>query len=166
MQVHNLLDADVHLPTLRAWQAAGKIRLVGITHYSLSAFDDLERLLRRTEPVDFVQLPYSVATREAEKRLLPAAAERGAGVLVMRPFEEGELFRAVKGKPLPDWAVEIDCTTWSQVFLKFILSHPAVTAVLPATAKPDHLSENVRAGHGRLPDARLRRRIVDELGFR
>jgi aryl-alcohol dehydrogenase-like predicted oxidoreductase len=164
MQVHNLLDVRAHLPTLRAWKEQGRVRHVGITHFATSAFDELEQLLA-TERLDFVQLPYSVASREAEARLLPAAAANGAAVLVMRPFEEGELFRAVKGRPLPAWAAEIDCTRWSQVFLKFILSHPAVTAVLPATADPDHLAENVRAGTGRLPDAPLRRRIVAELGL-
>ncbi|HYG69010.1 MAG TPA: aldo/keto reductase [Anaeromyxobacteraceae bacterium] len=164
VQVHNLLDVRAHLPTLRAWKEQGRIRYVGITHYARSAFDELERLLA-TERLDFVQLPYSVASREAEKRLLPAASANGAAVLVMRPFEEGELFRAVKGRPLPPWAAEIDCTRWSQVFLKFILSHPAVTAVLPATSNAEHLAENVRAGTGRLPDARLRRRIAQDLGL-
>jgi aryl-alcohol dehydrogenase-like predicted oxidoreductase len=164
MQVHNLVDVRAHLPTLNAWKEAGRIRHVGITHYATSAFDELEQLLA-TEPLDFVQLPYSLASREAEQRLLPAAAAHGAAVLVMRPFEEGELFRAVKGRALPDWAAEIGCTRWSQVFLKFILSHPAVTAVLPATSNPDHLAENVRAGTGRLPDARLRRRMIQDLGL-
>jgi aryl-alcohol dehydrogenase-like predicted oxidoreductase len=161
-QVHNLLDVETHLPTLRAWKAAGRIRYLGITHYTASAFDDLERLLR-AGPVDFVQLPYSVATRGAEARLLPAAAETGTAVLVNRPFEEGELFRRVKGRPLPDWAAELGCTAWSQVFLKFILAHPAVTCVIPATSKPAHLDENLRAGHGPLPDAALLRRIVRAL---
>jgi aryl-alcohol dehydrogenase-like predicted oxidoreductase len=164
MQVHNLVDVRAHLPTLNAWKEEGRIRHVGITHYATSAFDELEQLLA-TEHVDFVQLPYSLASREAEQRLLPAAAAHGAAVLVMRPFEEGELFRAVKGHALPAWAAEIGCTRWSQVFLKFILSHPAVTAVLPATSNPDHLAENVRAGTGRLPDARLRRRMIQDLGL-
>lgn len=164
MQVHNLLDVRAHLATLREWKAQGRIRFIGITHFATSAFDDLEQLLA-TERLDFVQLPYSLASREAEARLLPAAVANGVAVLVNRPFEEGELFRAVQGRPLPGWAPELGCTRWSQVFLKFILAHPAVTAVLPATANPDHLSENVRAGTGRLPDARLRRRIVQDLGF-
>jgi aryl-alcohol dehydrogenase-like predicted oxidoreductase len=162
LQVHNLLDWQAHLPTLRALKAAGRIRYVGITHYALDAFDDLERLLR-SESLDFVQLPYSVATREAERRLLPAAAETGTAVLVMRPFEEGALFRAVRGKPLPGWAKEVGATAWSQLFLKFILAHPAVTAVLPATADPRHLAENVGAGQGPLPDEGLRRRIAAAL---
>jgi len=159
IQVHNLLDVEVHLATLRARKAAGEVRYVGITHYLPSAFGDLERLLRKEE-LDFVQLPYSVAVREAEARLLPAAAETGTAVLVNRPFEEGALFALVKGKPLPGWAADIGCTAWSQVFLKFIVSHPAVTCVIPATARPRHLEENVGAGVGPLPDAELRRRIA------
>ena len=162
LQIHNLLDWRTQLATLRALKAAGEIRYLGITHYARSAFDELERLLR-TERLDFVQLPYSAATRDAEARLLPAAAERGAAVLVMRPFEEGELFRTVKGRPLPSWARELGATAWSQVFLKYILAHPAVTAVLPATANPRHLAENVGAGTGPLPDEALRKRIVREL---
>jgi len=164
LQIHNLLDWEVHLPTLRALRARGAIRYTGITHYSPSAFEEMEAILRK-ERVDFVQLPYSAATREAEARLLPAAAETGTAVLVMRPFEEGDLFRAVKGKPLPSWAAELGATAWSQVFLKFILAHPAVTAVLPATANPRHLAENVAAGTGPLPDAALRKRMERELRF-
>jgi len=162
MQVHNLLDWETHLPVLRDWKAKGRLRHVGVTHYSLGTFAQLERLLR-TEQLDFVQLPYSLATREAEKRLLPAAAETGTAVLVMRPFEEGALFRAVRGKPLPGWAAELDCERWSQVFLKYVLSHPAVTCVIPATSKPDHLSENLRAGVGPLPDEAMRRRMAESL---
>jgi aryl-alcohol dehydrogenase-like predicted oxidoreductase len=164
MQVHNLVDWREHLPAMREWKAAGKLRYVGVTHYSESAFDELERILRG-EKVDFVQLPYSVATRAAEARLLPAAAETGTAVLVMRPFEEGELFEAVKGKRLPPWAKGIGASAWSEVFLKWILGHPAVTAVIPATANPEHVAENVRAGLGPLPDAALRKRIVRELGY-
>jgi len=164
LQVHNLLDWETHLPTLRELASQRKIRYAGITHYSLSSFDEMEKLLRG-EKLDFVQLPYSVATRAAEKRLLPAASETGTAVLVMRPFEEGALFGAVKGKPLPAWAKEIGATAWSQVFLKFILSHPAVTAVLPATSNPKHLAENVQAGFGPLPDEKLRARMAEALRF-
>ena len=165
MQVHNLLDWREHLPTMRAWKAAGRIRYVGITHYAASAFAELESILR-TERVDFVQLPYSAARREAEARLLPAAAETGTAVLVMRPFEEGELFRMVKGRPLPTWAGELGAASWSEVFLRFILSHPAVTAVIPATSKVAHLEENLRAGRG-TPDVdpALRRRMERDLRF-
>ena len=163
LQVHNLLDWETHLPTLRDLKARGKVRYVGVTHYSRSAFAEVEKLLR-SEQLDFVQLPYSVASRDVERRLLPAAAEAGTAVLVMRPFEEGELFRAVKGRPLPEWTKEIGATSWSQVFLKFIVSHPAVTAVLPATSNPKHLAENVLAGFGPLPDEALRRRMAAEVG--
>jgi aryl-alcohol dehydrogenase-like predicted oxidoreductase len=165
MQVHNLLDWREHLPTLRAWKAAGRLRYVGITHYASSAFAEMESILR-TEGVDFVQLPYSAARREAEARLLPAAAETGTAVLVMRPFEEGELFRMVKGRPLPPWAGELGAVSWSEIFLRFILSHPAVTAVIPATAKVAHLEENLRAGTGTPEvDPALRRRMERDLRF-
>ncbi len=163
LQIHTLLDWRTHLPTLRDLRATGRIRYVGVTHYARSAFDELERILR-SERVDFVQLPYSAASREAEERLLPAAAETGTAVLVMRPFEEGALFRAVKGRPVPAWAQEVGATAWSQLFLKFILAHPAVTAVLPATANPRHLAENVAAGLGPLPDEALRRKIAAAVG--
>lgn len=164
MQIHNLLDWEAHLPALREGKAAGRYRYLGITHYAPAALGDLERLVRG-EALDFVQLPYSAASRDAEERLLPAAAETGTAVLVMRPFEEGELFRAVKGRPLPAWAGELGAATWSQVFLKFILAHPAVTAVIPATANPAHLDENVAAGVGPAPDAALRRRMARDLRF-
>ncbi len=162
LQVHNLLDWETHLPALRAWKEQGLIRYVGVTHYALSAFPLLERLLR-TERPDFVQLPYSLANREAEKRLLPAAADCGAAVLVMRPFEEGALFRAVEGRNLPAWAREAGAVSWGQFFLKYLVSHPAVTCVLPATSSPVHLADNLAAGDGALPDERLRRRMVDEI---
>jgi diketogulonate reductase-like aldo/keto reductase len=159
IQIHNLLDWRTHVPTLRAWKEAGTIRYWGITHYSLSAFDEMEQILRSEKP-DFVQLPYSVGVREAEKRLLPACAEAGAAVLVMRPFEGGSLFRDALKRPLPDWASEIECTSWAQVFLKFILGHPAVNCPIPATSNPKHMADDVRAGFGRLPDEPRRRRIV------
>jgi diketogulonate reductase-like aldo/keto reductase len=164
MQVHNLVDVATHLPVLREWKQAGRIRYLGITHYSHAAFGDLERLLRK-ESLDFVQLPYSLASREAERRLLPAARDTGTAVLVMQPFESGALFERVKGKPLPAWAADIDCTSWAQVFLKWILGHPAVTCPIPATSKPSHLADNVRAGLGRLPDESLRKKLVAELGL-
>lgn len=164
MQVHNLVDWRVHLPVMREWKAQGRFRYLGITHYATSAFAELEALLR-SEALDFVQLPYSAARREAAARLLPVAAETRTAVLVMRPFEEGDLFRAVKGRPLPAWAGELGARAWSEVFLKFILAHPAVTAVIPATAKPEHLDENLRAGRGPLPDAALRKRMERELRF-
>jgi aryl-alcohol dehydrogenase-like predicted oxidoreductase len=159
MQVHNLLDWETHLPVLREWKAEGRIRHLGVTHYAPSAFPLLERLLAR-ERLDFVQLPYSIASREAERRLLPAARDAGAAVLVMRPFEEGELFREVRGKPLPGWAGEVGATSWAQCFLKYVISHPAVTCAIPATRRPEHLADNLAAGRGPLPDERLRRRMA------
>jgi diketogulonate reductase-like aldo/keto reductase len=159
MQVHNLLDVDVHLPVLREMKAAKKIRYLGVTHYARSAFDDLERHIKSSK-LDFVQLPYSLAMRDAEARLLPAAKEHGVAVLVMEPFDKGNLFRKMKGKPLPDWASEFDCTSWAQFFLKFILGHPAVNCPIPATSDPAHLEDNVKAGFGRLPDDTLRARMV------
>ncbi len=136
-----------------------------MTHYLRSAFDELEQILR-TEKVDFIQLPYSIAARDAERRLLPAAQETGTAVLVMRPFESGELFSRVKGKPLPDFAREIECESWAQYFLKFILGHPAVTCPIPATANPKHVEDNLRAGFGRFPeDAAMRKRMIAHLGL-
>jgi diketogulonate reductase-like aldo/keto reductase len=163
MQIHNLLDWQTHLPVLREWKQQGKIRYLGVTHYARSAFADLEALITR-EKLDFVQLPYNVVDREAEKRLLPAAQASGTAVLVMRPFAEGALFDRVKGKPVPAWAAELDATSWAQLFLKFIVAHPAVTCPIPATSKARHMADNVKAGAGRLPDEALRRRIVEAVG--
>jgi aryl-alcohol dehydrogenase-like predicted oxidoreductase len=159
VQVHNLLDWQTHLPMLRAEKAAGRIRYIGVTHYALAAFAELEQMMR-LQAVDFVQLPYSVITREAEQRLLPVARDTATAVLVMRPFEEGALFQHVRGKALPSFAADIDCTSWAQLFLKFILGHPAVNAPLPATAKVAHLADDLAAGSGRLPDEKLRQRII------
>lgn len=162
LQVHNLLDWQTHLPVMRELRDAGQIRYLGITHYAQSSFAEMERLLR-TEQLDFVQLPYSVNVRAAEARLLPVAADTGTAVLVMRPFEEGALFGQVKGRALPAWATELGFASWAQLFLAFILGHDAVTCVLPATAKPQHLAENVRAGVGPLLDAKLKQRLIAEL---
>jgi aryl-alcohol dehydrogenase-like predicted oxidoreductase len=159
IQVHNLLDLDTHLKTLRAWKDAGKVRYIGITHYTVSAQAELARVLAR-EKLDFVQFNYSPVTRDAEARLLPLAAERGVAVLVNRPFEDGALFQAVRAKPLPGWAAELDVTSWGQLALKFIASHPAVTCIIPATAKVAHLKDNLAGGRGRLPDARQREAIA------
>lgn len=158
LQVHNLLDWKTHLKTLRAWKAQGLVRYIGVTHYQLGAFDELERIIEH-EGIDFVQIPYSIAVRRAEERLLPAAATHGTAVLVMRPFEGGSLFRRVRGTALPSWASEIDCTSWAQFFLKFILGHPHVTCPIPATSKSSHLLDNMQAGVGRLPDADMRARM-------
>ncbi len=162
MQVHNLVDVKTHLRTLRGLKQEGKVRYVGITHYLASAFDALAELMR-SEPLDFVQLPYSLGFREAEKALLPLAQEKGLAVLVMRPFEGGSLFSRVRGKPLPPWAAELGCRSWAQVLLKWLLGHPAVTCPIPATRNPAHMADNLEAGFGRLPDPALRKRMAQEL---
>jgi aryl-alcohol dehydrogenase-like predicted oxidoreductase len=159
MQIHNLLDWQTHLPVLRERKQAGAIRYLGVTHYAHGQLPEIERLMR-SEALDFVQVPYNVADRAVEARVLPAAADTGTAVLVMRPFAEGELFRRVRGKALPGWAAELDCTSWAQLFLKFILGHPAVTCPIPATADPAHLADNIQAGQGRIPDAAQRRAII------
>jgi aryl-alcohol dehydrogenase-like predicted oxidoreductase len=162
MQVHNLVDVATHLPVLRDWKQAGKIRYLGVTHHAHGAFDEIERLMRG-DKLDFIQIPYNIADREAEKRVLPAAVDTGTAVLVMTPFEAGGLFSRVKSKPLPAIAAELDCTSWAQLFLKFILGHPAVTCPIPATAKPEHVRDNVKAGSGRLPDAAQRAKLASLL---
>lgn len=158
MQVHNLVDTETHLATLRDWKAAGRVHYVGVTHYHSGAFDRLERLVA-TEKLDFVQLNYSVAEAEAEERLLPLAAEKGTAVMVNRPFADGGLFRRTRGKDLPSWARDIECESWAQFFLKFVLGHPAVTVTIPATSKPHHAEDNMRAGWGRLPGQAERKRM-------
>jgi aryl-alcohol dehydrogenase-like predicted oxidoreductase len=159
MQVHNLVDYRIHLETLRRWKEQGKVRYIGVTHYTKSAYDDLARVLA-SEELDFVQLNYSLGEREAEKRLLPLAAQKQMAVLVNRPFAEGALFRRTKGKPLPAWAREYRCENWAQFFLKFIVSHPAVTCAIPATSKLDHLNDNMRAGFPPFPDQAARDRMA------
>ena len=162
MQVHNLLDWRTHLRTLRQWQEAGRIRYIGVTHYTESAYAELEQVLRQ-ERLDFVQLNYSMAERVAERRLLPLAQERGIAVLVNRPFAQAGLFDKVRGRELPPWAAEFDCTSWAQFFLKYVVAHPAVTSAIPATRKPKHLLDNMQAGRGRLPDVKTRERMVQWL---
>ena len=159
LQIHNLADWSTHLRTLREWKASGRVRYIGITHYTASAYGELERIMR-SEPLDFVQLNYSLAEREAENRLLPLAAERGIAILVNRPYAEGALFRRVKGRALPPWAAELDCQSWGQFFLKWILAHPAVTSVIPATSNPEHLIDNMGAGTGAQPDPAARARMT------
>jgi diketogulonate reductase-like aldo/keto reductase len=163
MQIHNLLDWQTHLPVLRELKQAGKIRYLGVTHYAHGELPQIEKLMR-TEQLDFVQVPYNVADRVVEARLLPAAADTGTAVLVMRPFEEGALFRQVRGKPLPGVARALACTSWAQLFLKFIVGHPAVTCPIPATADPAHLADNIQAGFGPLPDAAQRKAIIAAVG--
>ncbi len=159
MQVHNLLDARTHLATLTAWKREGRVRYVGVTHYTASAHDDLERAIRDHAP-DFIQVNLSVAERQAEQRLLPLAADRGVAVIINRPFAEGSLFRRVRGRALPAWAAELECSSWAQLFLKFVLGHTAVTVASPATSNPRHLEDNMAAGLGRMPDAGERERIA------
>lgn len=159
IQVHNLLDLEVQLRTLRAWKEQGKVRYIGVTHYTVGAYPDLIRVLER-ERLDFVQFNYSPLTRAAEKRLLPLAAERGTAVLVNRPFEDGALFERVRGKALPAWAADLDAGSFGQLALKFIIGHPAVTCVIPATGRLAHLEDNLGGGRGRLPDASQRDAIA------
>jgi len=159
IQVHNLIDTQTHLDTLRRWKEQGRIRYIGVTHYRVDAYAELARVIRE-ETLDCVQFNYSIATREAEHMLLPLAAERRTAVLINRAFEDGRLFAQVRGKPLPEWAAEFDCTSWGQYFLKYVISHPAVSCVIPATSKLKHLVDNMGAGRGRLPDAAMRARMV------
>lgn len=159
MQVHNLIDYKVHLDTLRGWKADGRVKYIGVTHYTPSAFDELEAVLR-AEKLDFVQLNYAADDRAAEAKLLPLAADKGIAVLVNRPFGGGGALRRLKDKPLPDFAADIGATSWAQLLLKFIVAHPAVTCAIPGTAKPAHMADNAKAGHGTIPDAAMRERIA------
>ena len=160
MQVHNLVDVQTQLATLREWKAQGRIRYLGITHYEAGAFADVEKIMR-SEKLDFVQINYSLMEREAEQRLLPLAHERGIAVIVNRPFGGGDLFSRARSKPLPAWAAELDCHSWAQFFLKWIVANSAVTCAIPATDKPRHLEENIQGGIGPLPDAKTRQRMVE-----
>jgi diketogulonate reductase-like aldo/keto reductase len=159
MQIHNLVDWRTHLATLRAMKAAGTIRYIGITHYTTGALPELARILASEPGIDFVQCAYSLGTRAAETTLLPVAAERNVAVILNRPFEDGGMFRRVRGRSLPEWAAEFDCTSWAQLFLKYIIAEPAVTCAIPATANPAHMADDLKAGFGRLPDAREREQI-------
>lgn len=162
MQVHNLMDWQTHLPTLQAMKQRGDIRYLGVTTSHGRRHDSLRRIMR-TQTLDFIQLTYNLLDREAEQYLLPLAQERGIGVIINRPFQRGGLFDHVGQRPLPAWAAEIDCENWAQFFLKFIVSHPAVTCAIPATSRVDHLVENMGAAYGRLPDAAMRRRMVSAI---
>jgi len=161
MQVHNLVDLDAHLKTLHRWKAEGRIKYIGVTHYTTASYPDLISIIER-EKLDFVQFNYSVTTREAEKRLLPLCADKGVAVLVNRAFEDGDLFTQVQGRPLPTWAAEFGAQSWAQVFLKFVLAHPAVTCAIPATGKIRNLLDNLGAATGALPDAKQRAQIIAE----
>lgn len=160
MQVHNLVDVNTQLATLREWKQQGRIRYIGITHYESGAFSEIEKLMR-DENIDFLQINYSLMEPEAEQRVLPLAQERGIAVIANRPFGAGDLFGKVRSKPLPEWAAEFDCRSWAQFFLKWIVANPAITCVIPATDKPSHLQDNMHGGVGRLPDAAMRWRMAE-----
>jgi diketogulonate reductase-like aldo/keto reductase len=159
MQIHNMLDWENHLETLKTWKAEGRVRYIGITTSHGRRHGDLAKALAK-EPFDFVQFTYNIADREVEERLLPLAAERKIAVIINRPFQGGSLFDAVKGKPLPAWASEFGAQNWAQFFLKFVVSHPAVTCAIPATSQVAHMEENMGALTGRLPDAAMRERMI------
>jgi diketogulonate reductase-like aldo/keto reductase len=163
MQVHNLVDLDLHLKTLQRWKAEGKIKYIGVTHYTTASYPDLIAVIQR-EKLDFVQFNYSVRTRTAETKLLPLCADKGVAVIVNRAFEDGDLFTRVRGKPVPAWAADFGAKSWAQIFLKFVLAHPAVTCVIPATGKIRNLIDNLGGGMGALPDARQRAQIIAAVG--
>lgn len=160
MQVHNLVDWQTHIATLRDWKQQKKIRYIGVTHYTDSSHDDLERIVR-TEKVDFVQFNYSLRSRHAENRLLNTAKDNGTAVIINQPFETGFLFNHVQGKSLPAWAADYNIKNWAQYFLKFLLSHPAVTCVIPGTSDPLHVVENMEAMYGALPDEKGRKKMIE-----
>jgi diketogulonate reductase-like aldo/keto reductase len=160
LQIHNLLDWRNHVPTIRALQASGKVRYSGITHYRADAHAELEQVLR-AERFDWLQINYSLSERDAETRLLPFCRDNGIAVMVNRPFADGGMFDRVKGKPLPSWAGDIGCASWGQFFLKFVVSNPAVTCVIPATAKARHMQDNCLGGVAPLPDEKQRARMAD-----
>jgi diketogulonate reductase-like aldo/keto reductase len=164
MQVHNLTDWKQHLPTLRAWKAAGRIRYLGISHYSSGAYAEVEQVLR-SEALDFLQINYSLAEQDSARRLLPLAAERGVAVIANRPFAEGCAVRHGQGKPLPAAAADHGCRSWAQLFLRWILAHPAVTCTIPASTRLDHLEDNMAAGLGPLPDFREQKALARMAGF-
>jgi diketogulonate reductase-like aldo/keto reductase len=159
LQIHNLVDWRTHLATLRELKEEGRVRYIGITHYLRSAHAQLEEVIR-SESIDFVQFNYSITERHAERSLLNTAQERGVAVLINEPFDRGNLFKAVKGKPLPDWAAAYNIHNWSQFFLKYIISHPAVTCVIPGTSNPQNAVANLQAGQGPLPDETIRQKMV------
>ncbi|HMQ07895.1 MAG TPA: aldo/keto reductase [Saprospiraceae bacterium] len=160
MQIHNLVDWQTHLKTLQEWKESGKVKYIGITHYTESAYSSLEQILNK-HTLDFLQINYSLTRRKAEERLFPLCQEKNVAILINQPFESGSLFNRVRNKELPPWAKsELECQSWGQVFLKFILSHPAVTCVIPGTSRPHHMLDNLGAGYGRLPDENLRKEMI------
>ena len=161
MQIHNLVDWRTQLATLRRWKEQGRIRYIGISHYTASAYGEVEAVLRAEKGIDFLQIDYALDDRDAERRLLPLAAERGVAVIVNMPFGGGGLLRRLLPKPLPEWAGEIGCASWAQVLLKFVLSHPGVTCAIPGTRRKEHMEDNVAAGFGIVPDAVFWRPKID-----
>ena len=159
MQVHNLVDVSTHTKTLKEWKSKNRVRYIGITHYTSAAYAEVERLLN-TGQYDFLQINYSLAERDSEKRLLPLAKDKNVAVIANRPFAEGALFRQAKGKALPPWAVELGIASWAQYFLKWIVSHPAVTCAIPGTGKPEHMKDNLGAGLGPMLDDKTRKRVA------
>ncbi len=159
MQVHNLVDVETQMSSLREWKGKGRIRYTGITHSQARGFGEVERIMRRQKP-DFVQINYSIMEPGAAQRILPLAQELRMAVIINRPFGGGGLFGRVSAKSLPPWAAEIDCRSWAQFFLKWIIAHPAVTCTIPATDKPGHLEDNMQGGIGRLPDTKMRQRMA------
>lgn len=159
MQIHNLVDWRTHIKTLRSWKEQGRFRTIGITHYTSSALDDLAAVIR-AEKIDFVQFAYSIDVRDAEKRFLPFCADKGVATIINRPFGSGSLFRAARGRDLPEFAAELGIKSWAQYFLKYIIGHPAVTVAIPGTGKPAHAADNVHAGKGPMPDAAMRRKMA------
>ena len=163
LQVHNLLSWEQHLPMLLKMKDDGKVRYVGITTSNGRRHDDIATVMA-SQPIDFVQVTYNVVDREVEQRILPLAKERGIAVIINRPFRQGELTRTLDGMPLPPWAADTAATSWAQLLLKFIISHPVVTCAIPATSRVDHVRENLAAASGLLPDENMRRKIADHIG--
>jgi diketogulonate reductase-like aldo/keto reductase len=162
MQVHNLTDTATQIRNIRKLQDEGRVRYLGITHYTTGAFDELEAWMKK-EKIDYIQFPYSIASRVAEERLIPAARDLGVATIAHKNFERGSLFRRVKGRALPEWASEFDCGTWGNFFLKYLMAEPGITNLIPATSDPGHLDDNMNAGLGRLPDQAMRTRMVEHM---
>lgn len=163
MQIHNIIDWETHFKTLQEWKEQGKIRYIGITHYEDNAHSQLAYIIRKN-PIDFIQINYSIADRHAAENLFKVAQERKVAVIVNQPFGGGDLFERVQGKKLPEWTKEFDCTSWGCFFLKFILANPAVTCVIPGTSKLSHMIDNLSAGVGRLPDEQQRKKMIEIIG--